>query len=208
MSDEFNYTGQPDPTKWSAYNGPGHDGNGRRVASANQVQNGALVQTGTSNGDSAGLAARKGQKYGRWEARARSYALSTSNSSRSYHPLLILWPDSDKWPAGAEYDYLETSKPGQDCAEAFLHYPNHQPKRQEYAKKCGVDLSKWHNFAIEWKPNLLVGYIDGQEWFRFTGQVANAPGPMHQTIQLDNFFGGSMQPAKFEVDWVRAYAVG
>jgi hypothetical protein len=30
---------------------------------------------------------------------------------------------------------------------------------------------------------------------------------MHQTIQLDNFFGGSMQSAVYEVDWVRVYTL-
>lgn len=198
-SDEFNYSGAPDKAKWGTYNGRGHAGNGRRVSGNNEVAGGVLVQTGKSNGDSAGMAARFGQKYGKWEVRARSYGTGT------YHPVLILWPDNNKYPEGAEYDYLENSAPGQQCAEAYLHYPNHQPKRQEHAKKCNVDLTQWHNFGIEWAPNLLVGYLDGQEWFRFTGHVANAPGPMHQTIQLDNFKGTNMQPAKFEVDWARVY---
>jgi acetyl-CoA carboxylase carboxyltransferase component len=68
---------------------------------------------------------------------------------------------------------------------------------------CGVDMKQFHNYAIEWAPNLLVGYIDGKQWFRFTGQVANAPGPMHQTIQLDNF--GKTGNATFDVDWARVY---
>jgi hypothetical protein len=28
---------------------------------------------------------------------------------------------------------------------------------------------------------------------------------MHQTIQLDNFFGSDMQAAAYEVDWARVY---
>lgn len=202
-SDEFNYTGAPDPKKWSTYNGPGHAGNGRRVAGNNQVVSGVLQQTGESDGDSAGMSSRLNQKYGRWEVRARSYA--TGQGGNTYHPVLILWPQSNEWPEGAEYDYLENGAPGEQCAEAYLHYPNHEPKRQEHAERCNIDLTQWHNFALEWKPNLLVGYIDGVEWFRFTGQVANAPGAMHQTIQLDNFAGSGMQPAKFEVDWARVY---
>jgi hypothetical protein len=31
---------------------------------------------------------------------------------------------------------------------------------------------------------------------------------MHQTIQLDNFFGGDMQSAVYEVDWLRIYPPG
>ncbi len=34
-----------------------------------------------------------------------------------------------------------------------------------------------------------------------------APGPMFQTIQLDNFHGGNLQTAVFEVDWARVYSL-
>jgi hypothetical protein len=30
---------------------------------------------------------------------------------------------------------------------------------------------------------------------------------MHQTIQLDNFFGTGMQSAVYEIDWARVYAI-
>lgn len=201
-SDEFNYAGAPDPARWSTYNGPGHAGNGRRVASASTVQDGFLRQTGKANGDTAGMASKFGQRFGRWEVRAR--VNSTGASGKPYHAVLITWPDSDQWPAGAEYDFFEVNV-GDTCAAAFLHLPNHQPYRQESARKCPVDLTAWHNYGFSWRDNLLVGYIDGQEWFRFTGRVAQAPGPMHQTIQLDNFFGSGMQPATFDIDWARAY---
>jgi hypothetical protein len=31
---------------------------------------------------------------------------------------------------------------------------------------------------------------------------------MHQTIQLDNFYGDDLQSAVYEVDWARVYALG
>lgn len=209
-SDEFGYTGAPDPRRWSVYGKggrdncwPGHAGNGRRCASANKVADGYLRQTGLSNGDTAGIASRFGQKYGRWEVRARMAA--AGGGGRAYHPVLITWPDSDKWPQGAEYDFLENNI-GDRCAEAFLHYPNHQPRRQEHAEKCGVDLTRWHNYGFEWTTKGLVGYLDGAEWFRFGRDgIQNAPGPMHLTVQLDNFHGRGMQKAYFDVDWARVY---
>lgn len=206
-SDEFNYTGAPDTAKWDTADEcwPGHDGNGRRCASKSTVQDGLLRQTGTAGGDTGWLASKRGQKFGRWEVRARSANTAPSNG-RQYHPVLITWPVSDAWPSGAEYDYLENGAPGEQCAEAFLHYPNHQPRVQEHARKCGVDLSQWHAFGFEWTPAGLVGYIDGVEWFRHaTDCIQCAPGPMRQTIQLDNFYGGGMTPAVFEVDWARVY---
>lgn len=203
-SDEFNYTGAPDPKKWSAYDGAGHAGNGRRVADNNTVQDGYLRQTGEANGDSAGLASSFNQQYGRWEARVRSQGIG---AGASYHPLLIIWPKSDKWPADGESDFLENGAPGMSCAEAYIHYPGHTPKVQEYAKEtnCGAPLSEWHNVAFEWTSSYVKGFIDGKEWFSFSGNGITGMPSGHLTIQLDNFNGSGMQPATYDVDWVHIY---
>lgn len=204
-SDEFNYTGSPTSSKWSPYNGEGHSGNGRRVAANNTVQDGFLRQTGKSNGDSAGMASKFNQRYGKWEARVRSQG---SGSGGTYHPLLIIWPQSDRWPADGEYDFLENGAPGEQCAEAFIHYPGHTPKVQEFAreKNCGAPFSEWHNVAFEWTPQFVTGYIDGKEWFKFGEADITGMPSGHLTIQLDNFKGSGMQPATYDVDWVRTYA--
>ena len=203
-SDEFNYTGSPNSSKWSLYNGDGHQGNGRRVAANNTVQNGYLRQTGKADGDSAGMESKLNQKYGKWEARVRSVG---SGSGRSYHPLLIVWPKSNRWPDDGEYDFLENSAPGENCAEAYMHYPEHTPKVQEHAmqKDCGAPLSEWHNVAFEWTARAVRGYIDGKEWFSYSKADITAMPSGHLTIQLDNFHGSGMQPATYDVDWVRTY---
>lgn len=225
-SDEFDYGSEdapavPDQEKWSLAGGgvgqcwPGHAGNGQRCDKNSRVYGGVLRQNGEANGDSGWLASHFGQRYGRWEARVRSQATSADNG-RQYHPLLILWPDSDRWPEDGEYDYLENGAPGEDCAEAFIHYPHDAdaPVQQEHAEKCGVDLSQWHNIAVEWTPDHVTGFVDGEEWFSFSGGANDvrdciqcAPS-MHQTIQLDNFYGDDLQTAVYEVDWARVYALG
>lgn len=223
-SDEFDYGSEtapavPDQDKWSLAGGgvdqcwPGHANNRQRCDKNTRVVGGVLRQTGEANGDSGWLASTFGQQYGRWEARVRSQATGDDNG-RQYHPLLILWPDSDRWPQDGEYDYLENSAPGEDCAEAFLHYPHDPgPVQQEFAQKCGVDLTQWHNIGVEWTPDHLKGFVDGVEWFSFSGgegdgrQCIQCAPPMHQTIQLDNFFGGDLQSAVYEVDWARVYAL-
>jgi hypothetical protein len=224
-SDEFNYGSEsspavPDQAKWNLAGGgvdqcwQGHDGNGRRCDKNTRVVGGVLRQIGEAGGDSGWLASHFGQQYGRWEARVRSQATSPDNG-RQYHPLLILWPHSDQWPEGGEYDYLENMSPGEQCAEAFIHYPQDAgaPVQQEFAQRCGVDLTQWHNIAVEWTPDHVKGFVDGEEWFSFSGGANSvrqciqcAPG-MHQTIQLDNFFGSSMQSAVYEVDWARVYSL-
>ncbi|MEK8172241.1 family 16 glycosylhydrolase [Streptomyces sp. M19] len=73
-------------------------------------------------------------------------------------------------------------------------------------------MTKWHNFAFEWTPDELVGYVDGEEYFRMADGANDDRGNIQDMplgnlcIQLDNFTGTSgVRPAKFEVDWVRTY---
>ncbi len=222
-SDEFDYGFEtapavPDRAKWRLAGGgpgkcwPGHVGNGRRCDVNTRVVGGILRMTGEANGDTGWLASPYGQRYGRWEARIRSRATALDNGQQ-YHPLLLLWPDSNDHPEDGEYDYLENGAPGESCAEAFLHYPHPEgvPVQQKFARKCGVELSQWHNLALEWTPDHLRGFLDGEEWFRFAdGANADrdciqcAPS-MHQIIQLDNFHGDDLQSALYEVDWARVY---
>jgi hypothetical protein len=133
-------------------------------------------------------------------------------AGRQYHPVLLVWPRSERWPQDGEYDFLETYTPGAGCAKAFLHYP-HEPGdiQQEQAERCGVNLAQWHNIAFEWTPGYVAGYLDGEEWFRESGGAGGTrlciqcmPSG-HVTIQLDNFYGTDMTPAVFEVDWYREY---
>ena len=224
-SDEFNYGSPtqpavPDQTKWSLAGGgvnqcwPGHAGNGQRCDANTRVLGGVLRMTGAANGDSGWLGSRTGRQYGRWESRVRSTNTAASNG-RQYHPLLIIWPDSNRWPEDGEYDYLENGAPGESCAEAFLHYP-HNPGavQQEFAREtnCGASLTEWHNVAFEWTPTHVAGFIDGQEWFRFSGGATSTRRCIqcmpsgHLTIQLDNFFGTNMTAATYEVDWHREYS--
>ncbi|MEV4348275.1 glycoside hydrolase family 16 protein [Actinoplanes sp. NPDC049596] len=215
-SDEFDYTGRPDTVKWGVagecWDNPHADG-GQRCASATKVEAGRLVMSGGVNGTTGWLQNNWKTRYGRWEARVRSRNTSASNG-RTYHPLLIVWPDGDKWPEEGEYDFLENDEPGAACAVAFMHYPvtsggTQQERKQESG--CGSPLSEWHNVAFEWTPNYVRGLIDGKEWFRYAGNAGGNRRAMqsmasgHLTMQLDNFDGTNMTPATYEAEWVRVY---
>lgn len=44
-------------------------------------------------------------------------------------------------------------------------------------------------------------------WFHDTDPAAQAPGPMHLCLQLDNFQSTSgMATVHFDVDWARVYS--
>jgi hypothetical protein len=191
--DEFNYTGA------------GHAGMGQRTAASWNVSNGVVRVTGDANGNTGGMAGlyNWGTQYMRLETRMR-----TNDRDPEYHPVLIVWPDAN-WTA--------TSCPEIDYAEgmgnpAELGFNNHHPA-------CGQgkwhlqpwDTTEWHNYAVEWGPAGVFGWIDGEPWFSDTSDQAKSMNmPMHDTIQLDWFPQDSPaanpQVSWMEVDWTRTYA--
>ncbi|MEO3754497.1 polysaccharide lyase family 7 protein [Streptomyces sp. B6B3] len=221
ISDEFDYTGPVDPTKWGVPSGEvggtegcweGHDENGRRCAKNSTVEDGIMTMTGQANGDTGWLRQDYETQYGRWEIRSRSE--NTGDSGGLYHPLHLIWPTEDNRLENGEYDWIEYTNPDAQCVGAWIHYPQSPTDEKEHHELCGVDMTEWHNFAFEWTPDALVGYVDGEEWFRMSdganderGDVQDMPSG-HLNIQLDNFTGSSgLRPAIFQVDWVRTYDV-
>jgi hypothetical protein len=133
----------------------------------------------------------------------------------NYHPVLIVWPQSEQWPQDGEYDFVELSTPGQPSLGAFMHFPHDATVsvQQRQFTKAAVDTSVFHNYALEWTPDALVGYVDGAEWFRTSGGASSIRRDIqtmpsgHLTIQLDNFDGTTQAPATMEVEWARVYTL-
>lgn len=197
--DEFNYTGAPDPAKWTVYNSAGHAGNGIRSPQQATVDGSKLVINGTPNGTTAGMGAKfDKRKYGRWEVRA------AGSGDNEYHMVSILWPDSENWPCDGEIDYAETD--GAWNVIKFFHHYSCENK-QTSAQKA-LDVSQFHNYAVEWTDKGIVGYVDGVKWFEDRDPAHQPPGPMHQTLQLDWFPDSTADGAgEMRVDWVRVYNV-
>lgn len=192
--DEFNDGLSP---MWGKYDGAGHSGNGRRTPDAVTVENGNLVIRGDSNGNTGGVAWKEGQRFGRWEMRAKF-----PKGDVQYHPVLILWPTAENWPVGGEIDFAETTSAAPDV-NFFLHYG--AANNQVDARRT-IDITQWHNYAVEWVDNRITGFIDGQKWFESTDPNTMPPGLMHPTIQLDWFpEGGAPQPTEMMVDYMRVY---
>lgn len=189
--DEFNGTSLNG--NWGAYDGAGHDGNGRRTPDAIKVGGGVVTITGDSGGNSGGMAWGDNQTYGKWEMRAKF-----PKGDGNYHPVLLLWPQ-DGWPP--EIDFAETTSDS-DQVGFFLHYSS--SNQQESATR-NIDITQWHNYAVEWTSSSVTGYIDGVQWFQNSSSGSVPHQPMHPVIQLDNFGGTSMQTTQMLVDWMRIY---
>ncbi len=184
--------------KWGVYDGAGHGGNGRRTPDAVSVNGGVLTIRGDADGNSGGMMFNDAQRFGRYEMRAKFPA-----GSAQYHPVLILWPTDIEWPRGGEVDFAETNSAADDVS-FFLHYG---AANNQVSETKALDITQWHNYAVEWTAGGVIGYIDGQEWFRSTDGNTNPPGKMAPTIQLDYFPGdGGPGDAQMQVDWMRIYA--
>lgn len=201
-SDEFNYVGAPNSTKWNNYNTTGHAGKGRRLQSQSVVNGSALVQTGKTNGDTGYLSSkyRPGTMYGKWETR-----MKVNNRDVDYHPVLLLWPDKGgDSTTDDEVDYSESTS-DKSQVKFFLHYGQPGQNLQASAAKA-IDMTQFHNYAVVWNKWGVTGYIDGNIWFVDTTPSHNPGQPMHQAIQLDWFPAGTTTTTSImTVDWTRAY---
>ena len=182
---------------WDLYDGPGHVGNGRRTPAAISVADGLLTVDGDRDGNTGGMAWNPGQTYGRWEVCMQSPAAAVG-----YHSVLLLWPDAENWPIGGEVDFMEIWDPARQEVEYNLHYG---PDNAWEHAVLAIDATAWHSWAVEWTPEHVTAYVDGNPWWTSTDPATFPPGPMHLCIQLDDFGGDTSQGGRQNVDWARQY---
>jgi hypothetical protein len=215
-SDEFDYTGAPNPAKWSVYDGPGHAGNGVRDPDRVTVSGGKMILTGLAgSANTAGLENVTEQTYGRWEVRCRSFYTSDptdpGTKSAGYHPVLIVWPTSGDWPDDGEYDFLEDGEPGGPTAGAFMHYPSTDSSDQIDVPNFTVDRREFHNYAFEWTSQHVKGWVDGVPWYSYSGGAGGDRQDIQDmpegvgTVQLDAFQASGLDASTMELEWYRVY---
>lgn len=202
-ADEFDGSAV-DPGRWEIYNSAGNGGVGLRRPSAVSQGDGELRITG--RGDvSGGMSWRGGRTYGRWEFRARS------DVGNGYAPCILLWPSSNNWPAEGEIDVMEIPKGERRESSFTVHWG--AENSQEGFPTVG-DFSQWHTFAVEWLPDHITYYLDGQALHTITNPPAVPRWPMQLAIQNDVGPYGwipardANTPAEvtLHVDWVRLYS--
>lgn len=202
-SDEFDGSAV-DPATWNVYHGRTTGDVGRQSPDAVTVSDGMLQITAHGK-TSGGLSWDRGQTYGRWEVRAKA------QPAAGYGPVMLLWPDSGKWPQDGEIDFMEQPKPQRAQNNVTVHYGS--DNSQDATQQDG-DFSQWHDYALEWEPDHITGWIDGVQVFTTTNKAEIPTGPMHLAIQedigpIDGWIPApdASTPAtvKLDVDWVRIY---
>ncbi|MGK2904568.1 MAG: glycoside hydrolase family 16 protein [Mycobacterium sp.] len=197
-SREWGFDSPAELDRWWLYDGTGHAGNGVRTPKAISVADGTVVIAGDDWGNTGGMAAKgPGQVHGRWEVCARS-----SPVTDTYHAVLLLWPDAENWPVGGEIDFMEIIDPARNDVEVNFHYG---PDDTFQTGVVGIDATGWHAWAVEWTPDRIAVFVDGNQWWETRDTAHFPPGPMHLAMQLDDFGGDTTGGGQLVVGWAREY---
>lgn len=229
-SEEFNYTGLPDPTKWNFETGGGGWGNNELqyyTDSENNayVDNGVLTitareeQVGGRDYTSARITTQGkfDVKYGRIEAR-----IKLPYGQGIWPAFWMLGANFSQvgWPMCGEIDIMEmVGGPNRDnTCHSTIHWDNngqHAEYGQSYTLPTGIFADNFHVFGITWNAQQIRGYVDDVEYF-----VADIT-PAGLSEFQNNFFlilnvavGGNWPgspdettefPQTMQVDWIRVY---
>jgi licheninase len=193
------FTGDTLPADWHPYGPePGHDRKGLRTPAAVTVADGAATITGTADGATGAMSWHPGQRYGRWEACVR-----VDPGPDGFHAVLILWPVAEDFPAGGEIDWMEIFRGDRREVTVNIH---HGPPDRSFGGAVGRDATGWTAWAVEWTPQHITTYVDGERWYTTTRSDLFPPRPMNMTAQLD-WFPPSDRGSAMHLDWARQWAL-
>lgn len=165
-----------DESKWGIYAGKGNEGVGQRTPDNAKVHDGELELQGTEAYYGAGVSMRLNQTYGRVVVRAKT------DYGNGYGPALLMWPQSEEWPEDGEIDISEIPKGERNSSHFTLHWGENNS--QDGTSTSG-DFTGWHTWVLEWQPDHISGWIDGQLIKTVTKPEAIPTGPMHLALQQD-----------------------
>jgi beta-glucanase (GH16 family) len=230
-SDEFDYTGQPNPNKWGYDIGGTGWGNNElqyytdRPGNAS-VSEGTLKITALKENvegkaySSARLVSKnKGDfLYGRFEFRAK---LPTGVGT---WPAIWMLPTDwayGGWPKSGEIDVMEHVGYDQNKVHITVHTEayNHSKNTQKGKTRIVETASTaFHLYRVDWTPYAIRGYIDNIPVFEFINEGKGAdvwPFDKRFHLLLNIAVGGnwggaqgvdpSVYPQSMEVDYVRVY---
>ena len=229
--DEFDYTGLPDPAKWSFEQGGDGWGNHELQYYTRSLKN-AHVGDGVlsivarrqkiegSDYSSARLRSKgKGDfRYGRFEVRAKLPI------GRGTWPAIWMLPTDQVyggWPKSGEIDIMEHVgyDPGRIHITMHTGAYNHVLGTQKTAIHPVDDATtQFHRYRVDWTPATIRGYIDDVQVYEFVNEgTGPAAWPFDQrfhfllNIAVGGDWGGkegvdkNIFPATLQIDYVRAY---
>ncbi len=229
-SDEFNGTAI-DESKWSyEVQGPGwvnhelQNYTNHRSENA-RVENGHLVIEGRRdwyNGFEYSSARLKTQGKASWTYGRVEASIKLSGGWGTW-PAFWMMPDNQSrgWPACGEIDIMEEVGYDQDSIHATTHsqaYNWKSTKQRTAAKTVSGVTTGYHTYALEWFPDHIDMFVDGQKYFTSpndnTGDDAwpfNKNFHIILNLAIGGDWGGAqgvdpnIWPRQMLVDYVRVY---
>jgi beta-glucanase (GH16 family) len=233
-SDEFDYEGLPDETKWN-YDVGGHGWGNNELQYYTKDEN-AYVKDGNLV-----IEARKEEKEGMNFTSAR--LITKGKGDWLYGKIEVkaklpdglgTWPaiwmlstdwEYGSWPASGEIDIMEHVGYNQNTIHASVHTQSyyHKINTQKSSTKLVEGVSEdFHVYAIEWLPDKIMAYIDGELYFTFepsklkeTPTFKEWPFDKKMHLLLNIAVGGdwggaqgiddSIYPKQMLIDYVRVY---
>jgi beta-glucanase (GH16 family) len=231
-SDDFDYAGMPDSSKWSYdIGGHGWGNNEKQYYTSKElknaaVENGMLTITATkenfesSSYTSARLVTKnKGDwKYGRIEVKAKL------PKGRGLWPAIWMLPTAMEyggWPKSGEIDIMEHVGYLPDSIFGTVHTGayNHAIGTQKGSSVFADDVAdQFHVYTLDWNEERINIYIDDKLYFTFNNEKKSSQEwPFDKTFYLvlnvavGGNWGGkegiddTVFPQKMQVDYVRVY---
>ena len=230
-SDEFNYTGLPDSSKWNYDTGGDGWGNhelqfytSKRAENA-RVENGNLViearkEKWQNNDYTSARLVTKGKgdwQYGKIEVRAR-----LPKGTGTWPAIWMLASKTPlTWPDDGEIDIMEHVGFHQGYIHGSIHCKKyyHSIGTQKTDTIVIKDCSEqFHVYSLEWTADSIKTAVDGYVYFRFANEHSGYQGwpfdnKMHLLLNqaVGGDWGGAkgiaqdIWPQRMEIDYVRVY---
>ena len=229
-SDEFNYDGLADQSKWNYHRGFAYNREKQYYTQARaenaRVDDGSLIieshKEKYEEGEYTSARLHTWHKaqwlYGRVEVRAK---LPTGKGM--WPAIWMLGTNQDKvgWPACGEIDIMENVgfDPDVICANAHTKAYNHTKGTQKGSKTKGEKpYEQYHIYAIEWYEDRIDFFFDDEKYFTFENEgTGNDVWPFDKPhyLILNAAIGGTwggqkgiddtIFPQKFYIDYVRVF---
>jgi beta-glucanase (GH16 family) len=155
------------------------------------------------------------QQYGRYEARIKN----TASDAPGLHEAFWMWPDDRdapiNWPTTGEIDVAETYSNHNTYAIPFFHYAADFTGMLfgVNTNACTAYRGVWNTYTLEWSPNRLEVFVNGQSCLVNTS--GDAAFQKRYIINLTQGIGpapagnspvdGTTYPASMQVDYVRVW---
>ncbi len=233
-SDEFDYTGLPDSTKWTYDTEGNADGWGNREAQYYTVakkenawvENGVLRITAIKEQaegkeyTSARLNSKETCLHGRIEVKAKLPKGIGTWSAIWMMPKDWTYNDGN-WPTVGEIDIMEHVGHNLGTIHASAHSKDYQWKKNTQQTNtvpiADVD-EKFHSYILEWTPEIMKAYVDDQLYFEYKNEgLGESKWPYVKPFYLilNVAVGGAWGsekgiddnafPQTMEIDYVRIY---